>query len=179
MEKYSNETGYPSVTDILDCWLDKRWFKDEHRRRGDHVHQRVAAHINYDFLPDYDEQYEAYFRSFLKFEPRITKVVLVEKRMADDTLRFCGQPDLVFVDEDGLLTLGDWKTSVAIAKYWPIQLGGYSILLKNTMDIHVEKTMIIRLRREDGKNPLVNAYDVNECERLFRNQLELYDLLKR
>jgi len=179
MEKYSNETGYPSVTNIIDPWLDKRWFKDEHRRRGDHVHQRVAAHINYDFLPDYDTQYDVYFRSFLKFEPRIQKVVLSEERMACDELRFCGQPDIIFIDADGLLTLGDWKTSVAIAKYWPIQLGGYSILLKNTKGISVEKCMIIRLRREEDKNPLINDYDVNECERLFRNQLELYNIFKR
>jgi hypothetical protein len=177
MAAYSNETGLPSVTNVLSCWVDARWFTPESCVRGNQAHDRVSSHLTFEFMADFDEQYEVYFKSFQKFEPRIKEVVLVEERLADYELGFCGQPDLVFIDEDLKLALGDWKTAKAIAKYWPLQLGGYSILLRTQKNIVVEKNLIIRLRNDDTKKPLINYYDVKECERLFMNQLELYKML--
>jgi hypothetical protein len=37
--------------------------------------------------------------------------------------------------------------------------------------------MVVRLRNEEAKKPLVNVYSVSEMERLFKNQLELFKLL--
>jgi hypothetical protein len=128
-------------------------------------------------MVDYNEKYEVYFKSFQKFEPRIKEVVLVEERLSDHDLGYCGQPDLAFVDEDDSLALADWKTGKAIIKYWPLQLGGYSMLLKSQKNIHVKKNMIVRLRDEEAKKPLISVYCVKECERLFTNQLELFKLM--
>jgi hypothetical protein len=128
-------------------------------------------------MMDFNEDYEVYFKSFQKFEPRIKEVVLVEERLADYDLGYCGQPDLAFLDVDDMLALADWKTGKAIAKYWPIQLGGYSMLLKSQKNIRVRKNMIVRLRDEEAKKPLISVYCVEECERLFTNQLEIFKLL--
>jgi hypothetical protein len=76
-----------------------------------------------------------------------------------------------------MLALSDWKTGKAIMKYWPIQLGGYSMLLKSQRNIRVKKNMIVRLRDEEAKKPLISVYSVSECERLFMNQLELFKLM--
>ena len=174
---YINKTGLPSVTNILKPWIDTRWFTKESCDRGSYAHDRVEFHLKREFMVDYEEQWEVYFKSFQKFEPRIKKVVLVEERLADEDLGYCGQPDLVFIDEDGVLTLCDWKTAQGIMKYWPLQLGGYSMLLKSQKDIHVGKNIIVRLRNEAAKNPLIGVYSVQECERLFTNQLELFKML--
>ena len=175
---YVNDTGLPSVTNILDPWIDKQWFTAEACERGSQVHEQVYSHIAREFFVCKPE-YEVYFQSFKKFEHRIRKVVLAEKRLADYDLGFCGQPDIVFVDdEDNCLTLGDWKTAVAVAKYYQLQLGGYSILLRTQEGLVMEKVMLVRLRKELDKNPLINVYSVKECERLFLNQLELYKLLR-
>lgn len=175
---YNNDTGLPSVTNILKPWIDTQWFTAESCTRGNEVHEQVYSHLVKDFFVCKDE-YMVYYKSFLKFEPRIKEMVLTEERLANYDLGFCGQPDIVFVDsEDGVLTLGDWKTSVAVAKYYQLQLGGYSILLKTMKNISVQKLMLVRLRKELDKKPLINIYSVSECERLFTNQLELYKLLK-
>jgi len=175
---YTNDTGLPSVTNILEPWIDKQWFTGESCRRGTQVHEQVYAHLANEFFIC-DKQYESYYVSFKKFEPRIRNVILAEERLADHDLGFCGQPDIVFVDaEDNVLTLGDWKTSVAVAKYYQLQLGGYSLLLRTQKEIAVKKLMLIRLRKDLDKDPLINVYSVSECERLFMNQLELYKLLK-
>ena len=175
---YSNDTGLPSVTDVIKPWIDTQWFTAESCERGNQVHEQVYSHIANEFFIC-KKEYEVYYESFKKFEHRIRKVVLAEQRIADYDLGFCGQPDIVFVDdEDNLLTLGDWKTSVAVAKYYQLQLGGYSILLRTQKGFVVEKLMLIRLRKELDKKPLINVYSVKECERLFLNQLELYKLLR-
>jgi hypothetical protein len=174
---YVNETGLPSVTDVLSCWVDRRWFTEESCIRGDQAHERISSHLTFEFIMDFDEKYEVYFKSFQQFEPRIKEVVLVEERLADYDLGYCGQPDLVFLDVDDMLALADWKTGKAVTKYWPIQLGGYSMLLKSQKNISVRKNIIVRLRDDEAKKPLINVYCVEECERLFTNQLELFKLM--
>jgi hypothetical protein len=174
---YKNETGLPSVTNILKPWIDTQWFTAESCHRGNQVHEQVSSHLLNEFFVC-QKEYEVYYESFKKFEPRIKTTILVEERLADYKYGFCGQPDIVFVDsEDNVITLGDWKTSVAVAKYYQLQLGGYSILLRTQKDIFVNKLMLIRLRKELDKNPLINVYSVEDCERLFLNQLELFKLL--
>jgi hypothetical protein len=165
------------VTNILKPWVDTRWFTKESCIRGDYAHECVSSYLLDEMMTVSMPEHDVYFKSFQKFEHRIKKVVLVEKRIADHDLGFCGQPDLVFVDVDDMLVLLDWKTSTAVMKYYPIQLGGYSILLKTQENISVDKLMVVRLRNEEAKKPLVNVYSVSEMERLFKNQLELFKLL--
>lgn len=177
MSEYINDTGLPSVSDVIGCWVDKRWYTEESCIRGNQAHDMISSHLKFEFMMDFDEQYEVYFKSFQKFEPRIKEVLLVEERLADYDLGYCGQPDLAFVDADDMMALADWKTGKAISKTWAVQLGGYSMLLKSQKNIIVKKNMIVRLRDEEDKKPLINVYDVAESERLFMNQLELFKLL--
>jgi len=180
MSEYVNETGFPSVSDVISTWVDKRWFTENSRIRGTYAHDRIEADIKDDFFVyPVDADFENYYDSFLEFkENRIKKgFIFCEERLADKDLGFCGMPDLVFQDVDDMITLTDWKTSVAISKTWPLQLGGYSILLKTQRDIICQKNIIVRLRKETGKRPLISVYSVAECERLFLNQLELFKLL--
>jgi hypothetical protein len=174
---YSNDTGLPSVTNILKPWIDTRWFTEESCIRGDYAHDCVSSYLTGQMMFTSRPEYDVYFKSFKKFEPRIKKVLLVEKRLADYDLGFCGQMDLVFVDEDEVVTLCDWKTSKAVMKYYQLQLGGYSILLKSQTKFVPKKLMIVRLRDEEVKKPLISVYSVEESERLFLNQLELFNLL--
>lgn len=175
---YSNPTGLPSATEIIKVWVDTQWFTPESCRRGDQVHEQISSNLLGEFFVCRPE-YEVYIKSFEKFQPRIGEVILVEERLADYDLGFCGQLDIVFNDtEDGLLTLLDWKTAQTASKAWMLQLGGYSILLKSQKNINVGKIMSVRLRKELDRRPLINVYSVKECERLFLNQLELYKLLK-
>jgi hypothetical protein len=107
---------------------------------------------------------------------------MVEKRLTNGRERFTGQPDFIFIDaEDDLVTLLDWKTAQATAKYWPLQLGGYSLLALKSAGIFVDKAMTVRLRKEKvDKFPLINVYSghgLKECERLFINQFELFNKL--
>ena len=171
---YTNETGLPSVTNILKPWIDTRWFTKESADRGNQVHDRCESYLTKSFPSYFDPKYEPYWESFKKFEPNISEVILVEERLADYELGFCGQPDLVCVFADGLIVLVDWKTAQSKYKYWPIQLGGYSILLKTQKNIEVERLMTVRLRKENFKKPLIDVYCVQEFELMFAKQLSLY-----
>jgi hypothetical protein len=136
----------------------------------------ISSYLKSEFMVNRIDKYEVYFRSFKKFEPRIKEVLFVEERLADHELGVCGQPDLVFIDIDDMVALCDWKTAKNKYKYSPIQLGGYTRLLQRQRDIWPEKCLIVRLRDEDDKKPLITVYDVHECCRLFDNALEIYKL---
>ena len=179
MSEYINDTGFPSVSDVISTWVDKRWFTETSRTRGSYAHDRIEADLKEDFFIDpIDPDFENYYDSFLEFkEARIREVMFCEERLVDTQLGYCGMPDLVFFDLDQMTTLTDWKTGKAKSKTWPLQLGGYSMLLKSQRNIICEKNIIVRLRNEPGKRPLVDVYCVSECERLFTNQLELFKLL--
>lgn len=178
MSEYINETGLPSVSDVISIWVDKQWFTEISRIRGTYVHDRVSHDLKDDFfVDDIIPEFENYYESFLDFKERIREVNFCEERLADNDLGFCGMPDLVFFDVDQMTTILDWKTGKAIMKTWPLQLGGYSILLKTQRNIICEKAIIVRLRDERGKKPLVSVYSIEECERLFMNLLELFKLL--
>ena len=172
--EYINDTGLPSVTNILKTWIDTRWFTKEAMERGNFVHEKVRCYLQFDMMVGFPEEYQPYFDTFLKFADRIKEIILVEERLQDKNLGFCGQPDLVFRDIEGSIVLSDWKTAIAVQKYWPLQLGGYSILLKKQKNIVVDKIMSVRLRSESRKDPLVNTFSVMNSERMFYNQLELF-----
>ena len=158
--------------------MDTRWFTKEAAERGNQVHDRIRDYLLGDFNLEFNPEYEPYFQSFKKFHPMVKKVILVEERLADYELGFCGQPDLVCVYEDGIVTLVDWKTAQQKYKYWPIQLGGYSILLKTQLDIDVKKIMTVRLRKEFSKKPLIDVYSLEKFEKMFINMLDVYKYLK-
>ena len=164
--EYSNPTGLPSVSDIMEPFEDTRWFNDFHSYRGDFVHGWIGADLLGLFQPAVPEQFSGYIKSYLEFKPHIKEVVLVERRLSSKR-GYCGQLDTVLLlDEvyNDCITLVDWKTSKAAYKTWEARIGGYFGLgIENGIPLKAGAT--VRLREEPIKKgyfPLVNFY--NEAE---------------
>ncbi|MFA5906693.1 MAG: hypothetical protein WC836_22375 [Desulfobacula sp.] len=117
---YSNTTGYPSVSDILSPYVDKSWFTDESRLRGDAVHAAAAAYLLGLYSPPVAPEYQGYVDSIKRWiDEMVTEVVLVEKRLVDTGRGYCGKPDaIVRLKGDQGLSLPDWKTGQSQLKVW-------------------------------------------------------------
>jgi hypothetical protein len=157
--EYSNTTGLPSVTDILTPWIDKRWFKDYHSKRGQSAHDFMACYaLDLPFLgKGFNPLWKSYIESGQKwFDDNIKKVLLVEERFQVGD--YCGQPDLVAILNSGVTALVDWKTSVAEAKYWKFQTAAYQNLIERNTTIKIDVRICVRLRKDFGRPALVNKY---------------------
>lgn len=158
--EYSNTTGLPSVTDILTVWIDKQWFKEHHQRRGQSCHDYMACYaLDLPFLGrGFNPLWEPYIRSGREwFDKNIKKVIIVEERFQIDG-DYCGQEDLVAELTTGKVALIDWKTSIAEAKYWKFQTAGYQNLIERKTQIRIDTRICVRLRKEYGREALVNEY---------------------
>lgn len=179
---YVNDTGLPSISDIISPFEDTRWFKKEHSVRGDIVHGWVCADLMGLFTPDIPEAYNGYIQSYLAFKPHIVEVLILEKRLVSER-GFCGKPDIIaLLDDtyDNKVAVLDWKTSVAAYKTWQAKIGGYSILAKEN-DLPCEVGATVRLRKEPvqtkGFFPLVDLHkapDMHENEIDFLSALRVY-----
>jgi len=136
MSEYSNTTGKPSVTEVLAPWIDGRWFTEESRARGSAVHEALAEYLNGKpaFLCPLPPDWRGYFDSGRRWiDKHVTKALVVEQRLVDETWRFCGQMDLVCKFKDiataDWLTLIDWKTGPP-ADWHRLQIAGYRHLAK-------------------------------------------------
>lgn len=161
---YSNKTGLPSISDIMNPFEDTRWFKEWHSNRGNIVHGWICADLIGYFTPDIPPAFEGYIESYFAFKPHIKDIIVIEKRFTSER-GFCGQVDLVArLDEDynNVVALLDWKTSKAAYISWQARIGGYSILCKEN-GIPCEGGATVRLREEPTKTkgflPLVDFYN--------------------
>lgn len=182
--KYENNTGLPSVSDIIGPYEDSRWYKEEHQDRGNFVHGYIAADLSGLMTPGtIPIIYEPYIGSYRAFKRHIVKVVLVEKRLTSK-LGFCGKPDTVLqLDEvyGNLTWLIDWKTSQSHQKSWDARLGGYCRLLKEH-GITVGGAATVRLRGSASKTkglfPLLdkmNPQEIKESEIDFLSAFRVYN----
>lgn len=169
--EYSNKTGLPSVSDIMNPYEDTRWFKEWHSTRGNITHGWICADLMDLFTPDIPPAYEGYINSYMEFKPYIKRVIAIEKRFTSER-GFCGQVDLAAIVDTSFLkkpigdvvAICDWKTSKAAYISWQARIGGYSILAKEN-GIPCEGGMTIRLREEPIKKgffPLVDFYNSAE-----------------
>jgi hypothetical protein len=176
---YKNDTGLPSVTEILGPWINTNFFKDEHRERGDAVHTFVKKKLSklYQIIPDVVKPYAENFCAFV--EPHIGRVVLIEERLSSRVLGYTGQLDSVLY-HGGELALIDWKSSTSLQWWWPLQLGGYLLLLRTECpDIIVKKVMSISLQKGLDKPPKVRIYldhDMEQYVSLFESQLKIFKM---
>jgi hypothetical protein len=171
---YSNESGYPSPSDILDPWIDKRWFKDEHRNRGNAVHSAINAHMK-GLVPIWKVGLEGYRDSFKKIETYFEEAVLTEKRLVDKTLCYSGQMDLVakmsrtgcaaLAMDYPVLAVVDWKTSAQPAKDWPLRMAAYfNLCVVN--DVKADVHFLARIRK-DGSTPKIKVSQKEEIRFFF------------
>jgi len=157
---YINNTGVPSVTDILKPYIDSRFFTDESRDRGEAVHAAIAAHLEGLWVKPLQPDWQLYVESFKRWADLvINEVILVEKRLIDPELGFCGQPDAILkLKGNDFLTLADWKTSQAFQDWWILQGVGYRHLAKKDGGIETGQQLSVILKK-NGSGCKVKQYD--------------------
>jgi hypothetical protein len=79
---YSNTTGLPSVTDILDRYIASEWFTREARDRGTAVHSACFAYLTGSYVIPLRPGWRGYFDSFRRWcELEAPVVVSAEERL--------------------------------------------------------------------------------------------------
>lgn len=166
---YENNTGYISVTDALSPYIDKRWFKDIHRQRGEYAHQGMSAYAKALWFAGKRDGWNGYIVSGKRwFDEHIKKVLLVEERLVCHDYRFTGKSDLVAVMNkpwDDLIALIDWKTAVQESKHWKFQTAGYQYLTEKEYNLKIDIRLAVRLRQEGSKACLHNLYDKHDYDK--------------
>ena len=179
VEEYSNTTGLPSVSTILDRYIYKKAFKDHHRERGSYVHQAVKSSIDGEFVVIEDARFEGYFRSFQQFKPRIKSTYFSEKRFIDSLKSYTGKLDFAgVIDLPGgeQSSLVDWKTSKSPSKTMPIALAAYRRLLADNSDIVIDRLVNVFLD-ENGGEPKIKVWQPEQYqsfEIIFRSAKQIY-----
>lgn len=160
---YSNPTGLPSSTQILSPFINKDYFLPEHRERGSKVHASLSTSLQGLFMVGHP-QYQGYIESGLRWiESMVQEVVLVEERLVDKAMGFCGQPDLIAIlkgeDQNSLV---DWKTSVAPSKVWAAQIASYRLLASTDKGIQTHRGLTVLL---DASGGMARAKEYTEFDR--------------
>ena len=151
----------PSVTTILNPYIDSQWFTEESAKRGTAVHSACACWLQGLWIPTLTPEIRLYFDSFKKWaDQTIDKVVLVETRLYDSELDFSGKPDMIVVlkgDAQDQFTLPDLKTSQAYQKWWILQDAGYRHLAKKDRNITCYRGLSVRVKK-DGSGCVINEH---------------------
>jgi hypothetical protein len=175
---YINDTGLPSVSDILRPYINSTWFTDESRTRGEIVHAYAASYLTGLFMPAVPEEYQGYCESVKKWiDNCVIEVVLVEQRLEDKRLGFCGKPDaIVKIKGDPGYSLPDFKTGQSLSKAWRLQSAGYRHLAKADKGIDTLRGFPVRPKK-DGSGVLpVDDYakDIRADMNIFQSALNTY-----
>lgn len=159
MSPYSNPTPYPSVTQIIGPYIDKIWFKPEDSARGTAVHGAMKSYALGAWAAPLKPDHRGYFDSGRRwFDLMVESVKLVEVRMVDAALGYCGQPDLICrLRGDDAYALVDWKTGVAKANWHPLQVTAYRMLASVDKGINTGRGMVVRLMA-DGSMAQMDEY---------------------
>jgi hypothetical protein len=176
---YKNETGYPSVTQILKPWIDDEWYTEESRQRGSAVHYAIDAYLNCVYQAPLKQEYQGYLDSFKKWFDSVAEIESTEQRLVDSVLGFCGKYDLLFkfTCSPQVLVLGDIKTSLSEQPWWGYQLSAYSHLIMKNMKKYAAKRIAIRPKK-DGKGCIITEYSSDNDWIIFNNALILYRNMK-
>jgi hypothetical protein len=172
---YENNTGYPSVTDIISPYVDKRWFKEIHRVRGSEVHRVVGCKLGKSWAKPINPAWKGYVVSIMRWcEENIKEVILIEKRFQDDVYKYTGKLDLAAILMDNRSALIDFKTSTAAYKPWKLQTGGYKLLYEKNTGDKIDTRICVRGREDGSKPALANEYNDHEKDQtnfLYANAL--------
>ena len=172
---YKNDTGLPSVTEILTPYVDTKWFKEIHSVRGSEAHRVTIATLMGAWAKPINPAWQGFVDSILRWcDANIKEVVMAEKRYVDDLYKYTGKLDLAAYLADGRFAIIDFKTSVAAGKTWPLQLGGYKLLYEKHNPERVDVRISVRGREDGSKNALTNEYtdhDKDQNDFLYANAL--------
>lgn len=152
------DAKYTRVTSVLSPFsgfnLIPAFILKNAAERGTIVHQACTAIMDDIGVPDLDEKYEGYIKSFQKWNIG-KKYVDRPPRMYCDKYMITGEVDAIYEDEDGLV-LVDFKTPLKESKTWPNQGSAYSYLLK-VMGYDIKKIEFVKLCK-NGNEPKVYVY---------------------
>lgn len=177
---YENLTNLPSYSNIVSPYIDIRFFDDECRSRGEYVHEACSDYLQgipaFPLPPDW----QPYFESFKKWSDIIDTVILVEERLIDKELRYCGQPDIIAILKgDTKPTLIDLKTSQAFQKSWRLQAAAYRNLAEKDKGIVIHRSMSVRLKK-NGSGCLINEHgDYKNDFNIFLSCLNAYQFFNK
>lgn len=138
--------------------------------RGTQVHAQCTAFVRNLFSIEPSEQVSYYVESFKNWwEAREDdlyinqgEIVLSEKRLYDDELKFSGKADLIYKKDDKFVLI-DWKTSASKSTKSPLQLAAYVHLIETNLDIQIDEAKLLHLSKV-GKKPRIYSYDRKELE---------------
>jgi len=172
---YVNDTGYPSVTTIIKPYLNTDFFTEEHSNRGSMIHDCCHLYLKGEWLlPELPLHYQGYFDSFKRWaDSTIDKIMLLETRLKDDALKFCGQPDFIgTLKGSQKVVLLDWKTSQQYHSWFSVQGAAYRHLAKIDARIDTCASASVRLK-QDGSGCLVD-YPNKDQFNIFLGLLNAY-----
>jgi hypothetical protein len=171
---YSNDTGLPSVTDILRPYVDATWFTPLAAERGTRVHAAIENHLRGEFVVPLPADWSGYFDSFRRWADAVQpEVVLIEERLIHPRLRYCGKIDLV-ARTGGADVVIDWKTSEAVPRAAIVQAAAYRELY-DAQGCRSNDAAVVRLR-SDGSRPLVEyvGRDQGTAFNVFQGLINAY-----
>lgn len=165
---------YPSVTEILEPYVDLSMVKPAVLKaaqvRGNIVHNVCHGHTKFGFSLNIPPQYRGYLKSFEYFHRDLIKIELIEKRIYNDAVRLCGQPDLVARRiGDQHERVWDLKTPSAVYSTWKGQIAAYKWLYEQATGRVTDMPGHVRLR-EDGRPPLITVLDPDA----YKTELEMF-----
>jgi hypothetical protein len=180
---YENNTGFPSVSDIIRPYIDTQWFTEESAMRGTAIHACCASYIQGLYFPKLKPEYQGYMDSFKKWaDKNIEEVLLVEKRLVDKDLGYCGQLDAVLkLKNHEKPCIVDWKTGKALQKSWILSIAAYAALEAHRQQLGIDAYDCISVRlRCEQKPPLVHKYSDNQDNfDIFKGMLKTFQFFKR
>jgi len=151
---------YPSVTEVLSTYIDKRWYSPASAEFGTQIHYSCKDILNGDL--SYENETNIYapsIKSFIEWI-KITDPIpfTLEEKIINHKLPLSGRPDFIgtITGRDGYGII-DWKTSVSTQKWWPLQLSAYKYLADKYYEITIEWIATLRIRKKGGK-ALFNDY---------------------
>lgn len=133
--------------------LDYRQERDKAGEQGTSVHDLAEKYIHgLDYeVPD-DKKVQKAFGKFTEWwDQQEYKIVWSEKQMVCESYEFGGCPDLLVQDKEGNYVLIDFKTGKRIYTDTIIQLGAYAWLINQNDNVEVQKGIIVRLPKNNGK----------------------------
>lgn len=171
---YSNKTGLPSVTEIINAacanWIPTDFFTEEGRDRGTAVHEWCAAYVTDQYCLPLKNDWRGYCQSFkLWADAYLEEVLLCEKRLIHP-MGYCGKPDLVCkIKGRNGAGLIDLKTG-AKSKAHRIQIAAY----RHLTVIPSRWAGVLRLK-DDGSMPIMDEMPV-DCSGDFNVFCSAYNL---
>lgn len=173
---------YPRVTEILSPYVDFSMVP-EHllsraTDRGRKVHAIIAAILQGLWYPKPDPECAGYIASFQTWKEQfVEEVIFVEHEFIDPAYGFMGHID--FFGKLRKLGYGliDWKTPLALAKAWRLQMVAYHKLLRvnnNPVDVIAS----LQLKPNGGIPKMVRYEDSAQDFNIFLGLLNAHNFFK-